>query len=192
MGFLDDLMQSKESSSLVAANVAGRLPGGLTLGIVTNNDDPENLRRVRAITGYKGQSIETDWLFRVCAFTDEDAPLPRVGQTIVVGFIDGNPHDGIYFGVLNNAVMPPLDKDSPRDDHTTTTKTDGNRTLNVTGNISMDSGKTIEITSEDEINLTVGSTTLRVSSNGVSINGKDVTVLGAKDDASDKLITRGY
>ena len=79
---------------------------GLQFAIVTNCDDPLKLRRIKVTTESKGGLTETDWLMPVKILPYYDPPIPPVGSSVIIGFLDGNPHDGVYLGSTINRTNP--------------------------------------------------------------------------------------
>ena len=105
MDAIFELLRQSRRSSQLANDLEGRSPFSV-LGIVTNNVDPENKRRIRVTLQAKGGQTETDWLWRILASPSDDPPVPKVGQTVEICFIDGDPHQGCYKGTLTNAPNP--------------------------------------------------------------------------------------
>lgn len=79
---------------------------GLQFAIVTNCDDPLKLRRIKVTTESKGGLTETDWLMPVKVLPYYDPPIPPVGSSVIIAFLDGNPHDGVYLGSTINRTNP--------------------------------------------------------------------------------------
>jgi hypothetical protein len=102
-------------------------------GRVTNNKDPEFQGRIKVNLEWLeegGSEFETGWLTRIVPWAGPtkmargrkfafDGPLPEVGSVVVVGFINGNPADGIYHGQPmyheDETGAPELIKDKHRD-----------------------------------------------------------------------------
>lgn len=66
---------------------------GLLAGKVTDVDT--SLGRVRARVGAQGDNESTDWLDP--AWTGGIEGWPRTGDPVFVGFVDGDPHRGVYW-----------------------------------------------------------------------------------------------
>lgn len=125
----ETLRQAKQTGKQ-AADMVGRSP--LTqMGMVSNNEDPLGKRRVRVALQSKGAQIETDWLWRVLDCPYDDPPLPRLGQTVVVAFFEGDPHNGCYFGIQTNEPNPERKKENPEKDDWRLVQ--GNQTIEVEG-----------------------------------------------------------
>lgn len=73
----------------------------LRIGIVTDNNDPEGLRRVKVMSQDRGVSV-SDWLQRITNYSDEDLPVPKIGDTVVIGSIDEDTHNDLVLGVLQS------------------------------------------------------------------------------------------
>ena len=82
------------------------------LGIVTNRDDPQALGRIKATIASQGGRTETDWLFRNLHSPLSSPPVPNIGDTVLIGYLDGDSHKGFYYGVLTNNLNPAADKDT--------------------------------------------------------------------------------
>ncbi|TFI51026.1 hypothetical protein BLD44_028535 [Mastigocladus laminosus UU774] len=192
------------------------------VGVVTNNNDPSNLRRVKVVTSDK-PNIESDWLWCVQPTTDHDDVMPSVGSTVLITFLDGNNHRGVWHGVLVNETNQPLDKQSATKDRYK--EIPGNDDLKVVENITVNVGKTFRLQNDAgcylELNeagfIILGSTvtnqrwTLGSGSSGngwqwdcggaevrfsnvsdVTIENKSVLTIGSQDDDGDISVTRGY
>ena len=83
------------------------------VGLVTDNDDPLGLRRVKVALPEKGGQIETDWLVSGTGSPYINLPLPQIGQMVNVNFLEGNNHQGMWQSIINNATAePPTDINS--------------------------------------------------------------------------------
>lgn len=100
-----------QRASQLATDLEGRSPFP-SIGTVTQNDDPEQRRRVK-VSFPKNMNIESPWLDRKTTSPSDDPPVPKIGQTVEVSFIDGDPHRGVYSGVLTNAKNVAQDTPSP-------------------------------------------------------------------------------
>ena len=93
---------------------------GLVIGLVTNNDDPEKLGRVRVKFPQLGDTIEGTWA-RIATPGAGDARgmmfLPKPGDEVVVAFEHGDKRRPVVLGALYNGRDKPSDKmleDGPR------------------------------------------------------------------------------
>lgn len=121
------LLQAIATSTLAsqhALQTRGRA-FGLQRAVVTNNGvgrsnpDPQQRRRIKVQIPSKGIT-ETGWLECLNIQPYADPPLPRIGTTVFVIFIDGNPHDGVWFGNSTNRRNPPAEQTDPENDNTVT------------------------------------------------------------------------
>ncbi|HEY9835443.1 MAG TPA: phage baseplate assembly protein V [Vampirovibrionales bacterium] len=81
--------------------------------VCTDKNDPMALRRVRVSTEAKGAQTQTDFLMRSLPCPGWDPPMPKLGDSLVVGFFQGNPHDGLFFGSVHNRTNPVFPKKDP-------------------------------------------------------------------------------
>lgn len=152
MELFDAILKAQENQGRVQ---------GLQYAVVADTEDPLGIGRVQCYDVTKGGAI-TDWLIRIVPAYGISLPLPPKGATVLIGYMDGNPHQGVYFGTLTNLVNP---QGSPE-------------------SIIINIGNTgIEIY-PGGINIT-GVTS-------VSINGKQVATIDAVDDNGDLLTSKGW
>jgi uncharacterized protein involved in type VI secretion and phage assembly len=86
---------------------------GLVIGLVTNNQDPEKLGRVRVKFPALGDDIEGNWARIALPGAGKEAGmafLPMVNDEVVVGFEHGDTRRPVVLGALHNAVDPPHEK----------------------------------------------------------------------------------
>jgi hypothetical protein len=99
------------------------------LAVVTNNGDPEGLRRVRVALP-QAPAIESPWLRRSLPWPYVDPPLPAIGQTVLVFSVDGDTMNGWYQSV-SNEPNPPMGKSDAVADYWDSVP--GNRRLGTGG-----------------------------------------------------------
>lgn len=88
-------------------NPEGRIYG-FVLGRVTDISDPSAIGRVKARYGAMDAASSSDWIMP--AWMGAMEGLPRVGDYILVAFIDGNIHKGLYFTTaLTRSQNRPVD-----------------------------------------------------------------------------------
>jgi len=110
---LIDIFGDGESSSLRA------MLGSLTVGIVTNNEDPEKLNRVKLRLPYLSDSEETTWARVLQPGSGSGRGwnvLPEVEDEVLVGFEHTDIDRPLVLGGLING------KDKPKYDHSGTLK----------------------------------------------------------------------
>ncbi len=102
MSILDTL----ESQTGTVQRIAGVVPG-----IVTNNQDPEGLGRVKVRFPWLSDDNETDWVRIATLMTGGDRGsffLPEVGDEVLVAFEHGDINHPYVIGALwNGANVPP-------------------------------------------------------------------------------------
>ena len=69
------------------------------IGIVCDNNDPLNLRRVKVTSQDRGSSV-SDWIQRITLYDPDDLPVPEIGASLVIASIDDDSNSDIYLGVL--------------------------------------------------------------------------------------------
>lgn len=145
-----ELLRRSRRSAQLATDLEGRLPFTY-LGIVTRNDDPEGKRRIKCTLQHTGGQTETDWLFRSTNSHSDDPQVPKPGMTVEVRFIDGDPHRGVYCGVLTNLPNPEQGTSNPLIDDARTIEGDrvfqvgNNDNLRVDQNQSVSVGKQLTL-----------------------------------------------
>lgn len=158
--FLQSVAQGKQAYQW-AQELAGKSLG-LLAGPVTDNDDPSGQGRVKVALPGKGGYSETDWLFRVVPFSGLSTPVPLVGDTVLVGYLDGDSHKGIYLGSVQNVLNPAA----------------GAKELHIT-------------LGDMEISIRNGVISI-TGVRSFTLEGKEVAVVTAPDSRGDRLVQRGY
>jgi len=156
----------------------------LQLATVTAIDP--NTRRIRVSRENQGDIAQTDWIQagRSTSFADE--PLPPIGTTVLIGYCEGNPHDGYYLRSFANATNPPdPTQQQPENDNTIVIPGNERRTVagmqydGVTGDRTIETGTgtngALTVTTEGAVQ--VESTTESIDVTALSPEGK-VTIMG--------------
>jgi Type VI secretion system/phage-baseplate injector OB domain len=121
------------SAAALAENLRGRQPF-FQRGVVTDNTptEPDKIARrcLRVIIPTMG-ATNTFWLERINVAPADDPPLPEIGTTVLVGFYNGNPHDGFWIGAATNLKNPPFEQGDAVRDSSSTVR--GNRERSVLG-----------------------------------------------------------
>lgn len=76
---------------------------GLVTGVVSNNDDPEKMGRVKVAYTWLDERVESDWSRVVCPGAGGDrglVALPEVGDEVAVGFHHADPRRAYVLGGL--------------------------------------------------------------------------------------------
>lgn len=192
------LMEAQRVSQDLS-HMAGR-SYGVTVGVVTDREDPEGYGRVKAALPAKGGKSSTDWLWRVPVMPGLSPVVPRVGDSVWVLFKDGDPHVGMYIGVTNNKPNPSWeDKDGLRmviGSVTLTIGSDGVVTLLGAKEINL-AGQKVSLIGEqvnlvgDQVNITAANTAIK-DATSVSINGKQALTLGSVDTGGFINVSKGW
>jgi hypothetical protein len=91
----------------------------MVFATVVDNRDPLGLRRVKCSTESKAGLTTTDWLLQLVPWPYHDPPLPAIGTSVIIGFIDGDPHDGFFVSVCISDVNPAdTEQQNPVEDNT--------------------------------------------------------------------------
>lgn len=89
------------------------------LAVVTDNQDPENLRRIRVSLSSQGGVTQSYWIQCGRATSHTDEPLPEIGTTVLIGAIEGNPNELYVKRTYCNDTNPPdLNQGNPTKDNT--------------------------------------------------------------------------
>jgi uncharacterized protein involved in type VI secretion and phage assembly len=86
---------------------------GIVIGLVTNNQDPEKLGRVRVKFPALGDNIEGNWARIALVGAGKEAGmafLPMVGDEVAVGFEHGDTRRPVVLGSLHNSIDVPHEK----------------------------------------------------------------------------------
>ena len=78
---------------------------GVTVGVVTNNQDPDGRFRVKVELKYYFQGEESDWLRIAMPLAGPEMGmymLPEVHDEVLVSFLNGDPNSAIVIGCLFN------------------------------------------------------------------------------------------
>lgn len=140
---------------------APRFGDQLVLGIVTNNDDPDGIGRVRVKYPALGDDVEGAWA-RIASVSAGNARgltmLPVVGEEVLVGFEHQDTTRPYVLGSLFNGV------DVPGDD----------LTEGQDGSFALLSDQKIVATSKQDMKLTSGGAlTINVTGGDVKLTGSD-------------------
>jgi uncharacterized protein involved in type VI secretion and phage assembly len=137
---------------------------GLVIGLVTNNDDPEKMARVRVKFPTLDDASE-GWWARVAAINAGDKRgvlmLPQVGDEVIVGFEHGDQTRPFIVGSLWNGKAQPEEMDDAA----------GNFELRTPEKVTIKAEKDILVESKAKITTKSGAEIL--------IDGQSVTIKGA-------------
>ncbi len=106
MSILDALESTKEGVNRIA---------GVVPGIVTNNQDPEEMGRVKIYFPWLSDDNETDWVRIATLMAGSERGsffLPEVGDEVLVAFEHGDINQPYVIGALWNGVASPPETNS--------------------------------------------------------------------------------
>ncbi|MDL1973325.1 MAG: phage baseplate assembly protein V [Deltaproteobacteria bacterium] len=106
MSILDALESTKEGVNRIA---------GVVPGIVTNNQDPEEMGRVKIYFPWLSDDNETDWVRIATLMAGSERGsffVPEVGDEVLVAFEHGDINQPYVIGALWNGVAPPPETNS--------------------------------------------------------------------------------
>jgi phage protein D/phage baseplate assembly protein gpV len=175
----------------------------LVLGLVTNNDDPDGLGRVRVKYPALGDDVEGTWA-RITSLSAGNARglmmLPVVGEEVLIGFEHGDTTRPYVLGSLFNGTDKPGDdltqqKDGSfalLSDHKIVAtskedmklKTNGNLTIDVTSDATLTGNASISIKADSDLSIEgtssvtikCGGSQIQVSSSGVTVSGPMISL----------------
>lgn len=201
---MDNIFQA-----IVNANKPSDTVDSWQFGIVADNNDPLNLGRLQVYDQAKGGKYKSSWLFRALPFTAFTPPVPKPGDLVSFGYIDGNPHQGCYSGVIVNNINPAV---GSKEDLTIVLG--GVKVvMSAKGNVSVTGAKEVlveatKVTVKASTSLLLeadaitfkGNSSVKFTSPSVDLGspgtaklaGKDLVVLGARDSRNDTLVDKGW
>ena len=147
--------------------------GGVQVAVVTQNEDPSGLGRVRIKYPELGEETEGWWARVVSPGAGKDRGLmmiPVVGDEVLIAFEHGDTRRPYVLGSLWNG------QDTPGD----LVQSDGSFRLRSAETLELEAMKSMAIKAADGLEVKVGSATITVKKDGtVTVEGKDVTVKGS-------------
>lgn len=165
------------NATQVLDDLKGRILS-IKYAVVYSVDDPMKLHRIQVLEPEKGGKTPSNWLMRLTLYSGLSLPIPKPGDTALIGYINGDSHQGVYFGIVSNQVNPPVG--------------DGSNIVLTCGNINITVSPNGNIVINGFSQLQLQGDTIALQASQVTINGNDVTTVGAKDNRNDVLVTKGY
>ncbi|WP_217913371.1 VgrG-related protein [Miltoncostaea marina] len=151
---------------------AGWEPDGVQVAVVTQNEDPAGLGRVRIRHPELGEDTEGWWARVAGPGAGRDRGLlmtPRVGDEVLVAYEHGDVRRPVVLGALWNG------EDAPGE----LVQADGSFRLRSAESVGIAADRTMRITAEDELEVEVGGASVVMKKDGaISATGKEVTVKG--------------
>jgi uncharacterized protein involved in type VI secretion and phage assembly len=147
--------------------------GGVQVAVVTQNEDPDGLGRVRVKYPELGDETEGWWARIASPGAGKDRGMlmtPLVDDEVVVAFEHGDMRRPLVLGALWNG------KDTPGE----LVQKDGSFRLHSDETIGLEADKKMTITAKEELTVEVGSASAVMKKDGtITASGKDVTVKGS-------------
>jgi phage protein D len=154
----------------------------LVLGVVTNNQDPDDMGRVRVYYPALGPDVEGAWA-RVLTPSAGNARgllmLPVIGEEVLIGFEHDDTTRPYVLGSLFNGVDKPGDDLLQDYDGSFALRSDHKVDIAGTDDMTLHAGQKVTINGETEIvieagtklTLTCGPSQIELSSSGVTVSG---------------------
>jgi uncharacterized protein involved in type VI secretion and phage assembly len=130
----------------------------LVVGIVTNNNDPEQIGRVKVEFPALGDEYESGWMRVATPSTGNQRGLlmlPQVGEEVIVGFENGDTRRGYVLGSLFNGRDKPGDDLVQAKDGSFALRSDKKIDAKSLDEMKLHSEKKMTVTVRDEQEITV-------------------------------------
>lgn len=171
--FLDDILASKEASAY-AKKMRTKVTGSKA-GIITVREDPKGLRRIKVVFP-DAPGVNSHWIRRAESTLGVDTPVPKLGQMVIVDFVEGDRTKG-YYRVAQNNLNRPVNTEAPLDDYTVTVPADYN--LSATKNINEGA--------KDNINVSAGREIVQQANEKITIKTNNETVITVDADGAVRI-----
>ena len=165
---------------------------GVTVGVVTNNQDPDGLGRVKVKFPWLSDDVESHWARVVTPMAGNDRGLfflPEVDDEVLVAFEHGSPEFPYVLGALWNGKDKAPESNDDGENNMRTIKsrsghvvrlddTDGSEKIEIVDGSGANSivistaDNTITITADADITIESGSGKLILSGNGIEIKSQ--------------------
>ncbi|MBD1580870.1 phage baseplate assembly protein V [Pseudoalteromonas sp. S16_S37] len=206
---MDELLDAQTSGS--------SLIQGVVIALVTNNQDPQNLARIKVSYPMLDNNLESDWIRMVSFMAGKDRGgyfLPEVGDEVLVAFAFGNINCPYVIGALYNGVDTPPQNNEDGENNIREIRSrsgsvirfndkDSQETVEIidkTGNnkiVIATKDNTISISTDQDINLSATKGTVAINaqdiklnaSNAVSLNGAEVKIKAENSFSSESGAT---
>ena len=176
---------------------------GVVIGVVTNNQDPDNLHRVKVRFPWLSNDVESNWARVATPMAGKDRGayfLPEVDDEVLVAFEHGQVDHPFVIGSLWNGKDDPPESNSNGENNHRTIKSRsghvvrlndkaGGETIEIidkTGNnkIIIDSAKnTITIEAQSDISIKSATGKLTMEANGIEMKSR----MGVSVDAAQNI-----
>jgi phage baseplate assembly protein V len=161
----------------------------VTIGVVTNNKDPDGLGRVKTSLPWMADQVETDWARVVTPMAGSGRGLyflPEVNDEVLVAFEHGNPDTPYVLGGLwNGKDKPPESNSDGKNDRRAIRSRSGNviRLSDTDGDAKIEiidsSGKNTIVISAKDNSITItadGDVTVQSNNGKLKLSGRGVEI----------------
>jgi uncharacterized protein involved in type VI secretion and phage assembly len=165
---------------------------GVTVGVVTNNQDPDGLGRVKVKFPWLSDDVESHWARVVTPMAGNDRGLfflPEVDDEVLVAFEHGSPEFPYVLGALWNGKDKAPESNDDGENNMRTIKsrsghvvrlddTDGSEKIEIVDGSGANSvvistaDNTITITADADVTIKSGNGKLILSGNGIEIKSQ--------------------
>ena len=191
MSVITDLL-ARFSALEAKLNTLVSRSSSIQIATVTNNIDPQNLRRVRVSTETMGGVSQSYWVQTGRSQTHTDEPIAPIGSTVLIACCQGDPHDMYILRTICNDRNPPDPRQSdPIVDHSS--EIQGSEYKNVTGDRShqIRGDETIEVGGNLSIKASGGSLKVRSDMGRLDISALDTITIRCDSGSSISLLASG-
>lgn len=169
---LYDLLSNGEGSKAVASKITG-----VVVGLVTNNQDPDNMGRVKLKFPWLSGEEESNWARMAVPMAGNDRGvyfLPEVDDEVLVAFEHGDVHFPYVIGALWNGKDAPPAGNGDGKNNVRVIKSRSGHVIRLTDE---DGKETIEIVDKSEKNFLV----IDTAKNSITITAdKDIVLSASK------------
>ena len=165
-----NVLMATESSASTLSQLTGRNLS-LTLGQIVNVDDPLENNRIQVFLASEGGKSLSPWYYRMLPISRLSMPTDLTGATAVCGYIDGDPHEGVVLGLLVNDLTKMNQKEEE---------------------LMYRLGSSSVSVKDGAITFSTGNVTMTLTDSDLTINGKSVLTIDAKDTQGHQAILKGW
>lgn len=168
------LLSGVESAIRTTEDMANRETQAY-LGVVTNNVDETNARRVKVLNP-ANPTLESHWLRRLDITKGQDAPVPDIGQTVLVISVEGSSTNGYYLTLCND-TNPSHNKEDGVNDYSFQGKSNYDVTVEKSITFTTSSGCSLKLSDNGDIEITAAE---KITMSGKRIDLEADTVTNIK------------
>lgn len=191
MSVITDLL-ARFSALEAKLNTLVSRSSSIQIATVTDNVDPQGLRRIRVSREVQAGVSHSYWVQTGRSQPHTDEPLPPIGSTVLIACCDGNPHDLYVLRTLCNDLNPPDPRQNdPVIDHSS--EIQGNEYKNVTGDRAhqIRGDETIAVGGNLRVQSSGGSLKVRSDMGRLNISAQDTIIIRCDSGSSISLLASG-